>query len=68
MRPAMTNVLPCIPHDLSPQPGTWPGGRPAVALTCAPDGPPAHGLLDCEIFGVSEGIRTPDIQDHNLAL
>jgi hypothetical protein len=26
------------------------------------------GLLTCINNGVSEGIRTPDIQDHNLAL
>jgi hypothetical protein len=26
------------------------------------------GLLTCGFYGVSEGIRTPDIQDHNLAL
>ena len=29
---------------------------------------PGLGLLICTFFGVSEGIRTPDFQDHNLAL
>ena len=26
------------------------------------------GDLTCDFFGVSDGIRTHDIQDHNLAL
>jgi hypothetical protein len=30
--------------------------------------PPGAGPLTCYFSGVSEGIRTPDIQDHNLAL
>jgi hypothetical protein len=29
---------------------------------------PQPSILTCENTGVSEGTRTPDIQDHNLAL
>ena len=38
---------------------------PGRTYVCLP--PPSAGM-NGGIFGVSEGSRTPDLQDHNLAL
>ena len=33
-----------------------------------PDNPTGNNAGEARLSGVTEGIRTPDIQDHNLAL
>ena len=56
-------LMPCSCHALLPL-----RSRNRISESREPRLISPPGLLSWECLGVSEGIRTPDIQDHNLAL